>query len=94
MPPTAPQNALPPSPPPGNNLAPPPPFCCSPLRLTRCTQMEADGRIRDVWADNMNEEFACIRRVARAFPYVAMDTEFPGVVAKPTGTFRTNSDYQ
>ena len=56
--------------------------------------MEAEGRIRDVWADNMNEEFACIRKVARSFPYVAMDTEFPGVVAKPTGTFRTNSDYQ
>lgn len=42
----------------------------------------------------MNEEFACIRRVAQAFPYVSMDTEFPGVVAKPTGTFRNNSDYQ
>ncbi len=42
----------------------------------------------------MNEEFACIRKVARDFPYVSMDTEFPGVVAKPTGTFRNNSDYQ
>ncbi len=42
----------------------------------------------------MNEEFACIRKVAQAFPYVSMDTEFPGVVAKPTGTFRNNSDYQ
>jgi len=54
----------------------------------------AEGRIRDVWADNMNEEFACIRKVAQKFPYVSMDTEFPGVVAKPTGTFRNNSDYQ
>ena len=42
----------------------------------------------------MSEEFACIRQVARLFPYVSMDTEFPGVVAKPTGTFRNNSDYQ
>jgi hypothetical protein len=42
----------------------------------------------------MNEEFACIRKVAQKFPYVSMDTEFPGVVAKPTGTFRNNSDYQ
>ena len=46
------------------------------------------------WSDNMSEEFACIRQVARSFPYVSMDTEFPGVVAKPTGTFRNNSDYQ
>ena len=42
----------------------------------------------------MSEELACIRQVARSFPYVSMDTEFPGVVAKPTGTFRNNSDYQ
>ena len=28
------------------------------------------------------------------FTYPAMDTEFPGVVARPIGEFKSTSDYQ
>jgi CCR4-NOT transcription complex subunit 7/8 len=49
------------------------------------TGLTANGdvlRVREVWADNLEQEFELMRNVVEQFPFVAMDTEFPGVVAR------------
>jgi len=48
--------------------------------------------IRNVWADNVEEEMAVIRELVETHPYVSMDTEFPGVVVRPVSETYTN-DY-
>ncbi|ETV95179.1 hypothetical protein H310_11441 [Aphanomyces invadans] len=56
--------------------------------------MGEEVEIRDVWASNLDEEMKKVRQIVRRKCYVAMDTEFPGVVARPIGSFTTTTEYQ
>lgn len=54
--------------------------------------MESD-QILNVWRDNLHEEMKTISQLIQKYNYISMDTEFPGVVAKPVGSFKSQSSF-
>lgn len=54
---------------------------------------QGDTQIRDVWAEDLNREMGVLRSIVDKYPYIAMDTEFPGIVARPIGAFKSKADY-
>ncbi|RWS20944.1 CCR4-NOT transcription complex subunit 7-like isoform X1, partial [Leptotrombidium deliense] len=50
--------------------------------------------IKQVWSHNLEAEFRTIRNLVPNFRFIAMETTFPGFVARPIGEFRSTSEYK
>lgn len=50
-------------------------------------------QIIDVWSKNLQNAFEEMRDLIKNYKFLAMDTEFPGVVARPIGNFTSQSTF-
>lgn len=48
---------------------------------------------REVWCNNLEEEFRILSEQAKTYHFVSMDTEFPGFIAKPIGEFPDQTSF-
>lgn len=49
--------------------------------------------VRNVWRWNLEEQMAVLRDLVERYKYISIDCKFPGIVARPIGTFKTTSEY-
>ncbi|EDQ92830.1 uncharacterized protein MONBRDRAFT_1697, partial [Monosiga brevicollis MX1] len=49
--------------------------------------------VKDVWQNNLEDEIRTLQSLVSSYPYIAVSVEYPGVIAKPLGTFKNAADH-
>lgn len=80
------------------NLAPSgnlPPQIAIPSTITGPTVVPPPTHllVREVWDNNLNSEFASIRKLISQYNLASISIEFVGTIARPIGNFRSKRDY-
>ena len=63
----------------------------SPHTMAQSTMTQEN--VRNVWRWNLEEQMAVLRDLIERYKYISIDCKFPGIVARPIGTFKTTSEY-
>ncbi|KAK9457392.1 ribonuclease H-like domain-containing protein [Dipodascopsis uninucleata] len=69
------------------------PSLTSAMASPQMTNTLAGSLIREVWRTNFEQEMHVLRELVERYNYLSMDSEFPGIVARPIGSFKTTTDY-
>jgi len=64
-----------------------------PLEPFAFSQPPGSSEITEVWEYNLEDEVDRMRDIAEVYNYVAMETQCPGIVARPTGPFSEYAEY-
>ncbi|KAF4684416.1 hypothetical protein FOZ60_007885 [Perkinsus olseni] len=48
--------------------------------------------VREVWASDVEHELRLMEKLVEDYPYVAVDGRFPGLIARPTGPFKDDTE--
>ncbi|CAG9327712.1 unnamed protein product [Blepharisma stoltei] len=59
-----------------------------PLSFKFIPPQQNESMIKNVWKHNLKSEILIISNLLENYPYVAMDTEFPGIIVKAQGELR------
>lgn len=57
-------------------------------KFTPAPQMSFETIIKNVWRHNFKDEILKISQLLEKYPYVGMDTEFPGIIVRAQGDMR------
>lgn len=55
--------------------------------------MNAEPPVKNVWKWDMPQQMALLASLAKDYRYITVDCRFPGIVARPIGSFHTTSEF-